>query len=258
MNTAAPLLAWVVLLAGCAAPPAPRPADRAPIQPVPQQHAEPAPPTPPAPTPPANAAALREIFPFVRAAADARIVEFDASVAIDASRNVFLELFACTPDTREHESLLVTRARPSHVHAALLFAGFESGAPGSWTFENERLVPHAPTGAPLHIEFVVNGVAHDPASWVLIEQTQKLLSDTPGGGFVFAGSAFLARGGREGYEADGSGTLLGLCTFGTETIAWRVMHSPESSVEAPAFLASPNVPPRNTPVLVRITAPRAP
>ena len=262
MNSVALVLAGVALLAGCAArptPPAePTPADPAPTGGLPPLAFEAAQPASPAPPPPSAASGLRELFPFVRVDAAATLVEFDATVPIDPSRTVYLELFVCTPDTREHESLLVTRARPTHVHAALLLAGFQSGTPGSWTFENDRLVPHPPTGSPLHIEFLVNGVAHHPASWVVVEQTGHPLDAAPGSGFVFSGSAFLARGGREGYEADGSGTLLGLCTFGTETIAWRTMHSPESSVEAPAFLASQNVPALATPVIVRITAPRAP
>ena len=41
----------------------------------------------------------------------------------------WLEQVACAPATREHESLVVVNAKPSHIHAALLMAGFEPGTP---------------------------------------------------------------------------------------------------------------------------------
>ena len=49
-------------------------------------------------------------------------VELAAFTCLDAG---WLEQIACAPATREHESLMVVKAKPSEVHAALLMAGFE-------------------------------------------------------------------------------------------------------------------------------------
>jgi len=45
-------------------------------------------------------------------------------------RSAALELFLCGQNTREHESVLVTRAKPSHVTFALALLGLEPGKPG--------------------------------------------------------------------------------------------------------------------------------
>ena len=61
------------------------------------------------------------------------------------------------------------------------------------------------------------------------------------------------RQGRERYEAQGAGTLIGLTTFGTETIAWREVISPEASIQEPEWIADKAVvPAMGTPVTVRI------
>lgn len=45
-------------------------------------------------------------------------------------RSAGLELLVCGPNTREHESVIVTRAKPSHVTFALALLGLEPGKPG--------------------------------------------------------------------------------------------------------------------------------
>jgi hypothetical protein len=44
-----------------------------------------------------------------------------------------LELLACSPGTREHESILVVKARPSHIVFALALVGLSPGQPGYMT-----------------------------------------------------------------------------------------------------------------------------
>lgn len=56
-------------------------------------------------------------------------------------------------------------------------------------------------------------------------------------GWVFAGSRFVEVGGGERYDADMSGTLVGLATFGGETVAWRAVISHESAVQEPEWIA---------------------
>ena len=53
-------------------------------------------------------------------------------------REGMLELFACSPDTREHESIVRISARPTHVYQALGLLGLEPGSPPRWDPETER------------------------------------------------------------------------------------------------------------------------
>lgn len=218
-----------------------------------------------APEPAAGAPAdTGQPFPHVRVDRAARTVEFDGEVPIDARTPdskgrhplIYLEQIACTPDTREHESLVVTPARPSHIHAALLLIGLEPGAPGAWAQQDGTLVFSPPTGDGIRIEFVTVGDDGDervePAlSWVRHARTG---ARPPNRVFVFAGSRVMDRPRAGTYDADMSGTLIGLATFGTETIAFPEDISPEQSVQEPVWIADPErTPPRGTLVRVRLS-----
>lgn len=206
-----------------------------------------------------------ELFPGVRADLAARVIEFDGIVPLDAhdpaTPIVYLEVMVCTPDTKEHEALVMTRARPSHVHAALLAAGFQPGAPGGWDWDGTRLVPRQPTGDGLEVLFVRRGPdggeIEEPAeSWVKRERDGKPLeAPATGPRWRFAGSQMVKRGpgGAEVYDADGAGTLVGLTTFGGETIAWHRTISPEATIQEPDLIAdAARVPKAGTAVTVRI------
>lgn len=206
---------------------------------------------------------LREVFPHVRVDARARVVELDGEVPIDAAGSrTFLEVLVCTPGSREHETLVMTPAKPSHVHAALLLAGLASGTPGGWRWDQRRLTPIDPTGDPVRVRFLTTGQngreqTHDPAAWVRSVETDQLLSEsgfaTPH--FVFAGSFLRPEGRRDVYAADIEGTIVGLATFGHEVVAWRDVFSPEAAVEPPQWIADPaRVPPAGTPVRIRLDA----
>ncbi|MGD9689197.1 MAG: YdjY domain-containing protein [Phycisphaerales bacterium] len=214
---------------------------------------------------------------MVRLDKAARTVEFDAIVPMDChdpiTPIVYLELVCCTPDTREHESLLMTRARPSHIHAALLAAGFESGKPGLVDFRGSKVEGRPPEGAELRIELRTLGSAGEeqvetPADWITpVNGTGPLraLPEGPGvwgarGGWVFAGSRFVSRRDPESgamvevYDADGAGQVIGLTTFGSETIAWRQIMSPDTGISAPVWIARRERVPRfGTPVIVRLS-----
>lgn len=204
-----------------------------------------------------------EVFPHIRLDRDARTVDFDAVVPPRAFAVVYLEQVVCTRGTRDHEVLAITDAKPSEIQAAIMMLGLEPGSPGSWEWKDKKLIPIPPKGPALDVTFVIdrNGTTREesPLDWITLETTGKTLRETLGessrGAFVLAGSGFVVRGPGlpEEYEADGSGTLIGLTTFGTETIAFRNMHSPETSVEAPVFvLREDATPPGGTPIVVRI------
>lgn len=218
----------------------------------------------PAPTGPApHEAGAREVFPFVRVDVASKLVELDAQVPayayVPQDGVVYVEVIVCTHDTREHEAVLVTGARASDVHAALLMAGLQPGAPGGWEWKDKTLVPIVPKGEAVDVAFTMERdgkVVEEPATtWIYNTATgrtmaQEMKSDE---GFVFAGSGFIKSGGGERYAADGAGTLVGLATFGTETIAWKRVFSPESGVNEPVWAVKRDAQPvAGTKVVVRI------
>jgi hypothetical protein len=217
----------------------------------------------------AGAVGLHEFLPGVRADLGAKLVEFDGVVPIDCHNprtpDVYLEVTVCTPDTKEHESLVMTKVKAASVHAALLAAGLEPGAPGQWKWEQKKLVPVPARGPGLEVRLAYNGAdgrkIEAPATDWIVNATSKAPFVAPGDGtgadrgWVFAGSRMVSHEGKEFYDADGVGTLVGLCTFGSETIAWKRVISPDSNVDEPEWIADPaKVPAYGTPVTVRIRA----
>jgi hypothetical protein len=202
-----------------------------------------------------------ELAPGLRIDRVKRRVEIDGTVPVDAGSPeqpvVFLEWLVCTPDTKEHESLVVTSVRPSLVHAALLSLGLDPGAPGSWEWQDTRIIPHPPTGACVRVLVRRQGGVEEPlASWVADRRTGRTLVDHfPAEGFVFAGSRTVERQGRVSYRADLDGGMVGLACFSTELIAFTRLVNPDASLEEPVWIADPaRVPPRTTPVTVIIEA----
>lgn len=106
--------------------------------------------------------ALRELFPGVHADVAAKVVEFDAIVSpmlMDDPKAplFFVETLVCAPDTHEHESLLVTSVKPSHLHAAMLAIGLTPGSPGMYRYANGRFMPIDASGDPVSVEVFPRG-----------------------------------------------------------------------------------------------------
>lgn len=217
----------------------------------------------PAVVEPAPPSAATTGFPHIRFVGDA--IEIDGIVPIDCHHpdtpDVFLEVVACAPDTREHEALVMTRARPSHIHAALLARGLEAGAPGSWIWGGPKGRPtyNEPTGDEVEVLLRVQGpdgaVETRPVrEWIVDRDTGAMLPDKP---FTFAGSRFVNHRGAEVYDADFAGNIIGLATFGNEVIAWTEVFSPESAIDAPRWIANRDVVPEyGTPVTIVLRAAR--
>lgn len=204
-----------------------------------------------------------EILPGVRVDLARKQVEFDAVVAVDChdpeTPDVYLEVVCCGRDSREHEALVVTDVPASHVHAALLAVGAEPGHPGSWRREAGRVLPVEPSGEPVLVHFVVtqpdgSRLECDAGDWVRARGTGRSLRESlPGAGWVFAGSRIRSFDGRDVYDADGTGQVIGLHTFGSESIAWTHVESPDSGVDEPRWLTQNDlVPAIGTPVTVRL------
>lgn len=208
-------------------------------------------------TAPPSTPELIEMLPGIRVAQG--IVEFDATIAINAHHpdtpDVYLEMFVTAPDSREHESLVLARIKPSNLHAALLAAGFDNGDPHTIDAEGNPKPAHGDS-----VRLLVANTSGDDAaprfipltSWAVHIDTGRAITDDPcWEGFVFAGSKITARG----YEADGTGTLVSLTTFSNEVIApkWSVSHLAE--VDEPVWIANRELlPEKGDQVIVRIVA----
>jgi len=182
-----------------------------------------------------------------------------------ASKTGFLEQLVCGVGTREHESLFAFAGRASEIHAALLLAGLEPGAPGGWR-EHARpdgsaeIVEMPPTGARLRIEVVLPDGMTRPIEWFtraspLVERPASDPEPTLAHAFVFSGSRFVTnrRTGAERYAADASGSIIGLVTFGDETVGYLDVLSPSADVEPQVWEAwSERMPKPGTQVRIRI------
>ena len=197
-------------------------------------------------TPAAPAPVMVELVPGLRLDRARGRVEFDGVVPIDAHNEktpvVFLEWLVCTPDTKEHESLVLTKVKPSLIHAALLALGLEPGKPGIWDWTGKTLVAKPPTGTCVRVLVrTAQGQETDIRTWVRNLRTGELLEGAGAAderGFVFAGSNIVERRGEQWYQADREGGVVGLACFSTEMIAWHVMFNPDTGVEEAVWVAN--------------------
>ena len=78
---------------------------------------------------------VRTYAPGVRIDWTRGVIELDARVVL---REGLLELFACSPRTREHESIFVVPAQPRRIYEALGLIGMEPGSPVRYDPERDK------------------------------------------------------------------------------------------------------------------------
>jgi hypothetical protein len=104
--------------------------------------------------------------------------------------NFGLECLMCRKNTKEHESILAADADAKEIHAALLIAGGEPGAPAYYD-ENTREL-HPPRGMKIKVlvQYEEKGKLHTVRAqdWVMNTRTKKTLAEE----WVFAGSKLFA------------------------------------------------------------------
>lgn len=229
--------------------------------------AEPAasPPVVPSGAPAADDGA-RKLFPYLRINTQQRWLELDGFVPITVDDPdaplVYLEQFVCGRESakiaagKEHESLVATNAKGSHIHAGLLLLGLEPGSPVKWDTEEDGSIRAIdPTGPAVRVEFIWTDEAGQvqtatPQDWVRHAETGERFPD---GDWVFSGSMFVNYGAGEVYDADRSGTLIGLASFGGEVLSWNAAIHHDSGVATPVWSANNDtVPPFRTEVKVRL------
>jgi hypothetical protein len=253
-------LAFIQGLAGCQAPHPPPPQAEPKEQPgstltsPPQTSTSPEPTSvastlPTVPTSPAVAARPVPASPLVHLAngivvdRQRRRVEVPAHVAQTIG---FLEQVACGVDSREHESLLVIESKASEVHAALLLAHAVPGQPGRWRWDGAEVKLEKPSGDAIRVRVRAADPLATPdpdtgRSPIIERDISDWIRGADGrsfpGAWVFAGSRFAPnppswKEPGEHYVADFTGSIVGLVTFGDETVGATTVIPDAIDIEA--------------------------
>lgn len=156
-------------------------------------------------------------------------------VAIDAQvvlREGMLELLACGPRTKEHESILSIRARPLHVYQALGLLGLPDGAPAHVDQTTGRALPSRGAGVEVELRYQRDGktCTDDARQWLMSAPGSAPM---PPARWLFVGRA---PGGERRFGADVYGTVLTLMPFPTSL----VLLVPAAASSGPA--SRPDVP----------------
>ncbi|MCP4594770.1 MAG: hypothetical protein GY842_28900 [bacterium] len=172
-------------------------------------------------------------------------VEVDAKIVL---RHGPLELFACTPHTREHESILAVYAHPVRIFEALGLIGLEPGNPTTYDPPSGRWRPA--DGAPLRIDVVTHAARTEQVVGI-----HRWMNRGEGGplqrrDWVFAGSRRLPDG---RFAADLEGTIIAVVDFDSALIALPETHTSDNSA---LWLTAntPKIPPLGTPCVLRFSS----
>ena len=127
-------------------------------------------------------------------------------------REGYLEMFACTAGTKEHESVVAVHSSAQVVHAALLAIGAEPGHPVRF---QPKFSP--PTGTRIDVEVrwrdpLGNWQSAPAQQWVLDASTNQVMRPP----WIFAGSGFWTdpATGKQFYQAD-AGDFICVSNFST-------------------------------------------
>lgn len=172
---------------------------------------------------PAEQQERQSFAPGVRIDWKRRNIEVDAHVVL---REGPLELLACSPQTREHESIIVVSARPIHIFQAMGLVGLEPGAPVDYDHEKDTWSP--PRGQPvrLSIRYQKNNdrVTVPAEKWLRLVESKQ----SPGPmDWIFAGSRTWPDG---RFGADLDGTVVCVVDFETALVAVRDLHSADNEL----------------------------
>lgn len=149
---------------------------------------------------------------------DKGYIEFDATIVFE--KGEWVELIACSPNTLEYESLLVSQAQPSHVHLGLIMLGLKPGKPLTHHLVNDQYITEPAHGPVVAVSFVLEDQDGQPQiipanQWIVDQETGQTM---PSNRWLFVGSKFAKINDREVYLADLNGTLITLVHFSDEVI----------------------------------------
>lgn len=178
-------------------------------------------------------------------------VDVDSSVCL---REGLLELIACTKDTKEHESLIVVEAKPSHIHTALLLLRAEPGNPAMQQMREDgdgpRFLHFPPRGSEVDVFLVSKDADGKPIEKPISDFITRTDRDNSSGGgpagpaageaagesekfpthtFLFAGSILAGNEGQpRTYYCDQSGNVISIATFGDEVLCLPDVHGSDN------------------------------
>lgn len=182
-------------------------------------------------------------LPGLTANLDENFVDVDATVCLDQG---YLELIACTKQTKEHESLVAVEASPRHIHAALLLIGAVNGHPAMrkqiGDEENPRWVHLPPRGEKIKVSLVIPDARGNENAFPISDFVMHIDEDDMAmrqvhvfddaepvqfpSEFLFAGSHLVDQEeGESQYIADVSGHVITIATFGDELLCLPGHHS---------------------------------
>ncbi len=204
-------------------------------------------------------------LPHVQVNQQERYIDLQATVVL--REGDWLELLACSPNSREHEAILTLKVKPSHLHLALLMLGLEPGKPMSWEHPQTNPSPQTtsdikrqvapqiipPQGPKIAVTLILpsknNTAMEIPANrWILDATTQQPMLDNI---WLFTGSSFVNWNGQRVYRADVNGTLLSLVNFGDDVLA-RPTELTSQNDNARWQPNTPQIPPVGTAITVRL------
>ena len=191
----------------------------------------------------------------VVAIGDVEVDLLQRQVALNAEvclRQGVLEFFLVAWQTKTHESILHTKAKAEHLHAALLMLGLAPGKPARWSGQDEaaRFLP--PAGAELAIEMFwkdKKGRAQrcQAGAWLRGAEGKKAQNVEK---WVFVGSQMLPDG---RYWASLDGEVISLSNFASAVI--DVPFQSSNANDAREFLAKTEaIPDAGTKVRVVLSA----
>jgi hypothetical protein len=178
---------------------------------------------------------------------DAWIDPKNKTVIVDGQvslREGMLEMFACTRNTKEHESIVSANTKAFVVHTALVRLGADPGRPVQFV---PKYRPPTGTEVEVTVEWLDESGRRKTAraqDWIKDINTKKAMVHP----FVFAGSSFWKdeETGKEFYQAE-AGDFICVSNFGTAMLDIPIKSSPENSELAfEAF--TERIPPLGAPV----------
>jgi hypothetical protein len=193
---------------------------------------------------PASAPSTVIDFPAVHVDRAAKQVRVDCqALAVETP----LEFFCVANGGPEHESVLRTTAKASHIHAGLLMLGIEPGSPVRYVESKNAWT--APYGPPIRVSVewkdADGKLIHRPAESLMRSTRDATVRPKPMG-WIFAGSH--QREGDGVYLADLTGYIVTLCNF--ENALVDVPRLVSSANETLEWQADPDGPKRGDVVIM--------
>jgi len=203
--------------------------------------------------PPEEDAAEQTGWPDITVNQEAGYIDIDVEVA-DRGGD-WVELIACVKNTRDYEAIVVTEARPSHVHLALLTLGLEPGKPMSWhkAEGDDDFVTEPAQGPVVEVFYVLTdeqgSETEVPANeWVWNNRDEKMLGTNR---WLFTGSRFMEQNGEPVYLADVNGTVVSIVNFGDDLVV-RATDLTNQSDGGQWQARADNIPPAGTGLKLRL------